>query len=86
MSEISVRSIDGRIQSSGLRNDQLPAALRMVLDECDRQYGDVPVEITIQTWDMAYGDILPDALVMAMPRGTAWNAQERLMRAREAMR
>jgi hypothetical protein len=78
MASIIVRGSSNGVYVSGINNEQLPEALKLVLAECERQYGSIPVNITIRSWDMDYGDALAEAFIEARPEKDCWEFERRL--------
>lgn len=74
----------GMVYASGLDNEEFADAMRQCLDKAKEIFGAVPLQIQAWTWDMDYGDVLPDGLIMIRPKLTAYKAAERIEQHRAA--
>jgi hypothetical protein len=74
------------IAAHGLNNDEIIPAIQRCMAYAKSQFGDLPLEMECSTWDMCYGDVLPNGMVIISPNMSAWNAKERLKKIRERLK
>jgi len=55
-----------------MTNSQIPAGLDVALRAANIAFDGCPVSVKIETWDESYGDVLPDAVIWATPRRSAF--------------